>query len=482
MGLGYFGDQRRQQSGADLFSAIVGKGSLVLKSISSGRAEQVRFQRFLWSDDVTVEGLKDSAFQKTGENIKNVPHVLAFQDTTELCFADRQDDIEGLGVLMNRNVSGLYLHPVLAVDPRDNYILGLCGFTEFSFDEKRKSSKAHSEKQKAIEEKASYRWLKCAEEAKTTLAGAQMVTIVSDRESDIFEYLARISDRRNHVLVRSRLDRAVSPRPTSEAVSLDIFVGGLQAVDTRQIVVPARKAATNKASGIEKKKNRAERSATLEIRFARIWVNKPKSRGIGKSKDDPDLVPMTVVDVREVSDEFSSDFAPVHWRILTSHSIKSLDEAWEVVDWYRKRWQIEQLFRSAKKGGLQIEEIALSKADSIKKLAFIGLLAAVRILQLTQCRDGSIDRPATSIFSETENLVLTALTRKYEGKTEKQKNPHKPLTVAWAHWTLARVGGWKGYIKSEGPAGPKTLARGLREFSTLVDGWELLAGKDVCIS
>ena len=67
---------------------------------------------------------------------------------------------------------------------------------------------------------------------------------------------------------------------------------------------------------------------------------------------------------------------------------------------------------------------------------------------------------------------------KLEGKTEKQKNPYPKENLAWASWIIARLGGWKGYVKSEGFAGPITIGRGLKMFYGIYDGWKLY--KDVC--
>ena len=76
-------------------------------------------------------------------------------------------------------------------------------------------------------------------------------------------------------------------------------------------------------------------------------------------------------------------------------------------------------------------------------------------------------------MNKTEIEVLDAAHKQYEGKTEKQKNPFKKKTIAWTYWIIGRLGGWKGYLKSEGPAGPTTLKRGLDELNVLVRGWVL---------
>ena len=37
-----------------------------------------------------------------------------------------------------------------------------------------------------------------------------------------------------------------------------------------------------------------------------------------------------------------------HWRLLTTHTVTTLEQARQIVAWYRMRWTIEQVFRSMK--------------------------------------------------------------------------------------------------------------------------------------
>jgi hypothetical protein len=478
--IGYFGDLRRCLAGGKLFEAIVQKGDLHVRVLSSSRAEQVRFERFLTNDEVTIDEIKQSALSKTASTALGVEHVLAIQDTSEFDFNKRREDIEGLGVLKARDVVGFYAHPALAISARDDFVLGLAGCQFFEYEPGRPKAVRAAQQKKMIEEKDSYRWLACAEEAKTTLAGARMVTLISDRESDIYEYFSRIPDKKNHLLVRARLDRQVSIDGSSLTVPMSNFVEGLEVVDRREIFVPGQ-AAKVLAGKLKKQAGRQERLTTLELRYSQIFIHKPAIAG--KPKDEAKTVRLTLVDVREVlPDEFqlADGEEPIHWRLLTTHAVTSIQEAWQIVEWYKKRWHIEQLFRSAKRGGMRLEDIALSDGDAIKKLAFLGLLASIRILQLTLCRDGTIERAAAAAFSPTELEVLHRIVPRLEGKTVKQKNQFKSETMAWAYWAIARLGGWKGYTASEGPAGPKTLKRGLDQLAAMVQGWEL--SLNVCTS
>jgi len=71
---------------------------------------------------------------------------------------------------------------------------------------------------------------------------------------------------------------------------------------------------------------------------------------------------------------------------------------------------------------------------------------------------------------------LKALGVKYQGKTEKLKNPHPAESLAWAAWQIARLGGWNGYA-TERPPGPITFSRGLQRFYAIAQGFSLASGQ-----
>jgi len=79
---------------------------------------------------------------------------------------------------------------------------------------------------------------------------------------------------------------------------------------------------------------------------------------------------------------------------------------------------------------------------------------------------------ASTCFSQTEQECLEYQIEKLEGKTQKQKNPYLKEQLNRYVWCIARMGGWKGYIKQRKP-GITTLWIGLQKFDILMQGWEL---------
>jgi hypothetical protein len=155
-------------------------------------------------------------------------------------------------------------------------------------------------------------------------------------------------------------------------------------------------------------------------------------------------------------------------------------EAWAVADLYRQRWTIEQLFRTLKTQGFDIEGLDIEGLDIEEpaprnRLVTAALIAAVCIQQLVHARDGGPGplRPQSDAFEAEDVPLLEACCAKLEGKTERQKNPHPKGSLAYAAWVCARLGGWTGYY---GKPGPIVMLEGWLEFQAMKRGATLIKG------
>ena len=390
--------------------------------------------------------LIDTMLKKTTNFIKG-RHVLGIQDTTELNYQAHVNRVRGLGTVGNGTDAGLFLHPMLVVDAQEGTCLGIAGIKQWL-----RTEAAQKEYPKQpIEEKESYRWLETAQKSQEILSEADQVTIIADRESDIYEEWCRIPNRHTHLLTRACRDRKLSNK-----WRLFDYVSQLEVKGIYEIKVPER---------IGK---RSAHTARLEIRYDEIVILKPRKCS---DKTAPKKIQLRVIDVRELSETVIGKEAPIHWCLLTTHVIESEEDALQIVNWYCQRWNIEQLFRTLKRQGLDIESSQVETGEGLLKLSLLALNAALQIMQLTLSRKGK-DQDIAIIFTEKECRILSAVQKRLEGKTEKQKNPYCSKQLSWAAWIIARLGGWKGYA-SESPPGPITMSRGLRQFKTLFDGWQL---------
>ncbi|WOH53118.1 IS4 family transposase [Bradyrhizobium sp. sBnM-33] len=283
------------------------------------------------------------------------------------------------------------------------------------------------------------------------LSAATMVTVIDDREGDIYAKWASVSASNFHLLTRSMHDRVLA-----DGASMYATASSWPVVDTATIDVVARA-------------DRPARQAKLVLRFGRVTLRRPQNA----SADLPRTVELALVEVVEVDPPAGVE--PLHWYLLTTHDVNDVASAWQIVNWYKKRWIIEQLFRLIKTQGLQLEDSRIETADRLLKLTAIAAKAAVVILQLVQARDGRSAEPASNAFNKEQIKLLAALATKYEGRTKLQSNPHRPQTLAWASWIIARLGGWDGYPRTK--PGPITMRHGLQYFLGVASAWETL--KDV---
>ena len=130
---------------------------------------------------------------------------------------------------------------------------------------------------------------------------------------------------------------------------------------------------------------------------------------------------------------------------------------------------IEQLFRTIKSKGFDIESVSMETAP-FRTLCAMTLVAGVSCMQMVQDRDGSAKRPLRDVFEAEDRPALEAVSATLEGKTEKQKNPHPKGSLAFAAWVCARLGGWTGYY---GKPGPVVMRRGLYQFRAIQRGYRM---------
>jgi hypothetical protein len=434
-----------------LLARVCERQTVCLRKLGDDRAEKVKFRRFLMNERVTVEKMVTRTRARVAE-IAVGRHVLAIQDTSEINYEAKRGRKRGLGKVGNGSDVGLFVHPVLAVDAETGHCLGLADAQVW----RRFKHKAVDYRKQPIEEKESYRWLKGPRRAKWGLARAAMITVIDDREGDIYEKWARLPDRRTHLLSRACRDRAIAGGGTLFAT-----MAALPERHRFSLDLPARPG------------KRQARQARLGVRFGKVVICRPASCS---DPHAPRQIELSAIEVRELDPPPGEE--PVLWRLLTTHDVETVEQALTVVGWYRQRWHVEQLFRTVKRQGVDIEDSVLADGEALEKLAVIALIAACQTMQLVLARASSDEsQPASYVFNERELQVLIALQGRLQGRTTKQKNPHPPRSLAWAGWTIARLGGWTGY-ESDKSTGPITMRDGLERFRAIVQGFFLY--EDLC--
>ena len=423
------------------------KQTVCLRRLGGSRAGEMKLGRWFANKEVSQKELI--------ENITNIVcpfvkerHVLGIQDTTEINYQAHCKRIQkGLGPVGNGRDLGFFMHPMLVLDAEEGTCLGLSAIKIWT----RKEEEKENYKKLPIEKKESYRWIEVAQTSKEVLKQAKTITIIADRESDIYEEWARIPDEKTHLITRACRDRKLVNGQT-----LFKYIESLKVCGLYEIELPKRVG------------KRSAHKACLEIRMGEIEIKKP---GNCLDKMAPSSIKLRIVDVKEKQETVVGGEEAIHWCLLTTHETSTKEEALQIVCWYCMRWNVEQLFRTLKKQGLDIESSQMETGAGLMKLGIVALGVALRTMQLTLAREGK-DQVVSVIFNEEECQVLSKLQIKLEGKTIKQKNPHSSDRLSWAAWIIARLGGWNGY-PSESPPGPITMLRGLKQFQSILEGVHL---------
>jgi hypothetical protein len=128
------------------------------------------------------------------------------------------------------------------------------------------------------------------------------VTIVADRESDIYEEWARLPDARTHLLTRACRDRALA-----DGGRLFETLSRLPEAYRYKLDLPARPG------------KRSAREADMAVRWGRVRIRRPVACS---DPSAPPEIELFVVDVRELGPP--ADEAAVHWRLLTPLRERSL--------------------------------------------------------------------------------------------------------------------------------------------------------------
>jgi hypothetical protein len=456
---GLTGDKRLDARANALWGKLAQSPSSTISSLSESRAEQVAYYRLLENEKLSERALIEELVSRVAPLVKG-RDVLCIQDSSEINVSGNKNRLQpntGLGRSDNsENATCFKIHPGLVLDAVTFDPLGFSGIKIFHRPVEMPDRNQRRYKSLPLEEKESFKWVEVAEESKKVLTLAERVTYVQDREGDIFEQWARVPDQKSHLLIRSRTTRNLVGGP-----DLYTALGAQPVAGSFTIEIPA-----------DRRIDRAKRTGTMELRYGSFKIKCPANK---KANGCPDFIELRCVSVREVTPNVKD---PVHWRLLTTHELLCYEDAFKMVEWYRARWYVEQVFRLLKHKGFGIEDTLLETGWAIRKLLLMQLSALLKIMQMNIAYarpEGG--QPIEEVFTQEEVQVLRLMNDRLQGRTAKTKNTNDPKKTRWATWVVGRIGGWKGY-DSQGPPGVICLKKGLDRLEHLIQGVRL--AKDMC--
>ncbi len=449
-------DKRLDRVLEKMTDRICEKQTLSMRKLSNERKEEIQFGRFIGNEKVSMQALEAQLYGQMSKYCQSA-HCLLIEDTSKIGFS-LERTTQGLGKVDKGQIQGFYIHPVLCMDAAHYGCHGIASveFINRPWPEQVLSRQAINAKRSnmAFEEKEAYRWLSSIAKAlplggPTQCEHIATKTVVADREADIYPLLTGLVDLGVDYVIRARFDR-----PTQDGQTILQEVGQWSAKHRYQVDV----AATDSHSA---------HRATLVIKYGQVALKKSGSKSI---KALPKYHPSYVVEVKECAESAVNHEGPIHWVLLTSHVIDSAEMALQIIEWYKQRWHVEQIFRTLKSKGLRVESSQVETYEKLQKITLLALIAAVKVMQLLRARDDKTGQGMRCVFNEQEQQCIVLLNKQLEGKTAKLQNPHAPDSLAFATWVIARLAGWSGY-KSQKPPGPIDLLTGLQRFNERFQGF-----------
>ncbi|MBY7674878.1 IS4 family transposase, partial [Vibrio mimicus] len=153
---------------------------------------------------------------------------------------------------------------------------------------------------------------------------------------------------------------------------------------------------------------------------------------------------------------------------LTSEHITTQKQALTILEWYEKRWLIEDFHKSWKSGGTQVEDLRLQNKGNLERMIVILAFIAVRIQQLRhlgQQQEVAEEQSCEALLGNKAWKLLWL-------KVEKSKPPKHAPTVRWAYLSLGKLAGWHD-SKRTGIVGWERLWEGWFKLQTILEGYEL---------
>jgi hypothetical protein len=441
-----FGDRRLSKRLLSLVERLVVDPRASFPEAAGSDAALEATYRFFQNSAVTPRRILAPHVGATLERSKAEQVVIVAHDTTEFSFSTPR---AGLGRI-NDAGQGFFAHMALAVSAdgsrRPLGVLGLNTFTRLEPPKGEKHTQNIPE-----DERESFRWTVLAAEVESLIQGTAQAIHVMDSEADSYDLIARLLNDDQRFVIRLKHDRGIR-NEDGERIRLSEMLPELKGRFAREVELSARSAPHHEKRGKKRNAGRTSRLAKLEFSARPISFVAPKT---ANGKDDLEL---NLVCVSEVDAPVGAE--PVSWLLVTSDPIGSIADIQSVVDAYRARWPIEELFK-ALKTGCAFEKRQLESLPALLNALAVFVPIAFELLALRTTARTDPDRPASTLLRRTQLLIL-----------QRHKTTRLPskATARAALLAIARLG---GHITNNGEPGWIVLGRGYQKLLDLEEGASL---------
>lgn len=433
-----FGDLRRNERFVSILNNVSAQpGASIPKQNKTWYDTKATYE-FFKNKDVSIEALKKTMTQYGVIQTADEMTLLIAHDISNISFNDLRAD--GLGYLDNKEGRGILCYSSIAATTQGLPLSLLYQHTwTRPMEQLGKSSKR---KQRAFEDKESYRWYEGMSEANKLLGDEVHKIHIADREADVYELFFHAFESNTDLLIRARHNRSltngshlwdsIAEQPVVATVSLDV----------------------------PDKTGKKKLKVDADIRYHQVEILRPQN-----NKDSYESVTLTAIEIKEKS----SAQEIIHWKLLTTLEITSTTDVLQCVKWYMFRWLIER-FHYVLKSGTKIEQLQLKDAESLQKAIAVYSMAAFRVMQLVYESRHHPEVSCTVVLTQEQWQTLYMLIHK------SNQIPKKPPSLQQAVMWIGRLGGHLGR-KSDGPPGLKTVWLGYQQLCQAASVYELITQK-----
>src|SRR5665647_3582207 len=260
---GFFTDifkDKRIDTRAKLFlSSLITNGSAIVNQNCSKHSEKIGSYRMLNNTKCGESELSKALYASCENNIQG-QHLLCIQDTTQINYYSHKERIKYLDTNLGRidkTTFGYLCHPMLVVDADKNMPIGFCSVKLWNREWEKPEKVYQAYKKLPIEEKESFRWISSVTESRKNLPNEAMITVIADRESDVYEALCSIPKENTHLLIRSSSNRLTCQDNM-------LLLDKMQSCDIKHTY----------DIEIKGNKSRKSRTARIDLRFATVDVKR----------------------------------------------------------------------------------------------------------------------------------------------------------------------------------------------------------------
>ena len=441
----WFGDERLGKRLQKIVTALARNPTESLPTALRTTAALEATYRFMSNPRVTPHRILEPHFGATCQRVTEAGRALVIHDTTEFSFGGKSRASVGR---TNSSEPGYFAHLALCVAATDRRPLGVLGLDISTRNGRvlpRKIRRSH--RYRVRPDRASLRWKRLVAETHARVGDDVQLIHVMDREGDQFDLFAQILDAKGHFVIRAMHDRPL----LSDGKQFHTL---WEAAEAAQVVLvrEVRLSPRTPRHGLQSNPAREGRRAELAISAGPVAVKGPKMRDAVEASLD-----VNIVRVIETHPPAGED--PVEWVLITSLPVQTEAEIAFVVDGYRARWLVEELFKAVKTG-CSYEKLQLESLESLTNALALVLPIAWQMLLLRHMAHTPDNTPASRLLTDIQVAIL---------RTECPGLPSRP-TAREAFLAIAGLG---GHIKNNGEPGWLVIYRGFRDLMMLERGWQL---------